>query len=333
MFWIVLSIIAALAIFLFTGFKKDLGKTVWKVNKKQLLTLLALLLFLPSILVSVPTGHTGIVTTFGSVEDYTFEAGLHTKLPWQEVTAMDNRAQKSTIDMECFSSDIQEVRILYSINYQIQKENAQTIYKTIGVNYFDTVMSPRIAEAVKSVTAKYSAETLVESRENLSTQITDVLKTDLAQYNIIVIATAIENMDFTDAFTDAVEAKQVAEQNKLKAAIEQEQLTLEQQSKAERDVIDANAAAEVAKIQAEADKEVQKTQADAAEYKGQKEAAVNEALSGSLNEDLIRYYEIQQWDGKLPGYYVTSDGTVLPILGSPSGTDGGSTAENGENAG
>lgn len=331
MSWTVLALIAALAIFVVTGFKKDLGKLVWKFNKKQLLTLAALLLFLPSVLVSVPTGHTGIVTTFGSVEDYTYEAGLHTKLPWQNVTALDNRAQKSTIDMECFSSDIQEVQITYSINYQIQKENAQTIYKTIGVKYFDTVMSPRIAEAVKSVIAKYSAETLVESRETLSTQITDVLKNDLAQYNIIVIATAIENMDFADAFTDAVEAKQVAEQNKLKAAIEQAQLTLEQQSKAERDVIDANAAASVAKIQAEADKEVLQIQADAAEYAGKKDAAVNEALAGTLTEELLKYFETQKWDGKLPAYFVTSDGSVLPILGSAAGTD--TAAGSSDNAG
>ncbi len=320
--WIVFAGVAAVALFVLTGFKRDLGKLVWHRNKKQLLTLLSLLLLIPAIFVSVPTGHTGIVTTFGSVENYTLEAGLHTKLPWQEVTALDNRAQKSTINMECFSSDIQEVQVTYSINYQIEKENAQTIYKTIGANYFDTVMSPRIAEAVKSVTAKYSAETLVESRETLSTQITDVLKNDLAQYNIIVIATAIENMDFTDAFTDAVEAKQVAEQNKLKAAIEQETLTVEQQAKAERDVIEANAAAEVARIQAEADRDVAKTKADAEEYAGQKEAAVNAALAGSITDGLLRYREIEQWNGQLPNYYVTDGGSVLPILTPPEESSG-----------
>lgn len=326
MFWIILAAIAALVLFFILGIKNDLGKLVWKPNKKQFLTLLTLLLAVPSFFVSIPTGHTGIVTTFGQVEDYTYEAGLHTKLPYQSVTIMDNRAQKATIPMECFSSDIQEVNIVYSINYQIRKENAQTIYKTIGTDYFNTVMSPRIAEAVKSVTAKYSAETLVESRDTLSTQITDILKKDLEQYNIIVIATAIENMDFTDAFTDAVEAKQVAEQQKLKAKIEQEQLTLEQKAKAERDVIDANAAAEVAKIQAEADKQVLQIQADAAEYAGQKDAAVNEAIAKTLTDRLLQYYETQKWDGKLPLYYMGEDGSVLPIIGNLP-TDGGETAE------
>lgn len=316
MIWVILTVIVATALFAVLGFTSVSGKSAWKINPKQILSLFALIILIPSVVVSVPTGHTGIVTTFGSVENYTFEAGLHTKLPWQSVTVMDNRAQKATIPMECFSSDIQEVNITYSINYQIEKENAQTIYRTIGVRYFDTVMSPRIAEAVKSVIAKYSAETLVENRDTLSNQITEVLKNDLAQYNIIVIATAIENMDFTDAFTDAVEAKQVAEQNKLKAKIEQEQLTNEQQAKAERDVISANAAASVAKIQAEADKEVLQIQADAAEYAGRKDAAVNSALAETLTDELIRYYELKQWNGELPTYFVAGDGTLIPILGS-----------------
>ena len=58
---------------------------------------------------TVPTGSTGIVTTFGKVENYTLESGFHFKAPWNTVTEMDNRVQKQTIEMKCFSSDIQEV--------------------------------------------------------------------------------------------------------------------------------------------------------------------------------------------------------------------------------
>ena len=103
-------------------------------------------------------------------------------------------------------------------------------------------------------------------------------------------------MDFSDEFTSAVEKKQVAVQNKLRAQI------------------DANAAAEVAKIGAQADLEVTKIQADAAEYAGQKEAAKNKAISGCLTEHLIRYYYIQQWNGKLPETYLGSD-NVSTIIG------------------
>ena len=136
----------------------------------------------------------------------------------------------------------------------------------------------------------------------------------LLRYNIEVVSTAIEDMDFTDAFTNAVEEKQVAAQNKLKAEIEQQQKTIEQRATSERDVIKANAEAEVAKIQAEADLEVTKIQADAAEYAGQKEAAKNRAISEALTEELLQYYYVQQWNGVLPQTYLGSD-NVSTIIG------------------
>ena len=263
---------------------------------------------------SVPTGHTGVVTTFGRVENYTLDAGIHAKLPWQKVINLDNRVQKAAVTLSCFSSDIQEVTVAYTLNYQISKENAMTIYSTIGSSYFDTVITPNISEAVKVMTARYTAESLVSSRDDLSVMIEGMLKDKLAQYNIVVVGTSIENMDFTDAFTNAVEAKQVAAQNKLQAEIEQAQKNMEQKAKAERDVIDANAAAEVAQIQAEADLAVTKIQADAAEYAGQKEAAKNKAIAEWLTPELLNYYYVQQWNGILPNYYMGSE-NVSTLIG------------------
>ena len=251
---------------------------------------------------SVPTGHTGIVTTFGHVEDYTFEAGVHFKMPWQEVITMDNRNQRATIDLSCFSSDIQEVDVTYTINYQIQKSNAQTIYKTIGKDYFGTVIAPRIQEAVKSVIAKYNAENLIANREKLSAEVKEVLVEKLAQYNIEVLDASIENLDFSDVFTAAVEAKQVAEQTKLKTQIEQEQAIIIAEAEAERAVIEAQAAAEVKKVEA-----------DAKLYATEKEAEANAKLAASLTDALINYYYAQAWDGKLPTY-MGGEGGTFPIL-------------------
>ena len=251
---------------------------------------------------SVPTGHTGIVTTFGHVEDYTFEAGVHFKIPWQEVITMDNRNQRATIDLSCFSSDIQEVDVTYTINYQIQKSNAQTIYKTIGKDYFGTVIAPRIQEAVKSVIAQYNAENLIANREKLSAEVKEVLVEKLAQYNIEVLDASIENLDFSDVFTAAVEAKQVAEQTKLKTQIEQEQAIIIAEAEAERAVIEAQAAAEVKKVEA-----------DAKLYATEKEAEANAKLAASLTDALISYFYAQSWDGKLPTY-MGGDGGTFPIL-------------------
>lgn len=310
--WVVFSIILTVVLFIALGYKDK----VWHLRKRQVFAVLGLLFILGGCIVSVPTGHTGILTTFGHVEEQTLEAGVHFKLPYQEVICMDNRNQKQLLSMECFSKDIQEVQVAYSINYQINKENAQHIYKDIGSDYYSVVMEPRIQNAVKTVVAKYTAESLIENRSEMGEEIQRILEEQLRVYNIQVLDTAVENMDFSDAFTNAVEAKQVAAQNKLQAEIEQAQKTMEEEATAARATIKAEADAAVAKIQAQADLEVTQIQADAAEYAGKKDAAKNEALAKTLTEQLIRYYEITSWDGKLPEYYVTGTDGVLPILGN-----------------
>ena len=82
--------------------------------------LIALIVFVSSTCTSVvPTGYTGILTTFGRVADYTLDAGFHFKSPFQQVTLMDNREQKTAFTTMAFSSDIQQVDVQGSINYNI----------------------------------------------------------------------------------------------------------------------------------------------------------------------------------------------------------------------
>lgn len=273
---------------------------------------IALIVFLGCIK-TVPTGYTGILTTFGRVEEQTMSAGVHLIAPWQRVVKLDNRTQKVELTTQTFSSDIQQVDVQMSVNYAIDQSTAQNLYKTVGEKYFDNIVYPRILENTKAVFAQYTAEELVGTRQNLSVQIQDYLSKDVAQYGITIVSFAVEDIDFTDAFTNAVEAKQVAQQNKLTAETEQAQKTMEQKAAAERQVIDAEAQAEVAKIQAEADLEVTKIQADAAEYAGQKEAAKNKAISEWLTPDLIQYYYIQQWNGKLPNYMMGNSSPLIEL--------------------
>lgn len=267
----------------------------------------ALVMTLMTSVTSIPTGYTGILTTFGRVENRTLDAGFNMKAPWQKVVKMDNRIQKVNVHLSAFSSDLQQVDVSYTINYQIDKENAMNIYRSIGVNYYDVVIEPNILESFKVVAARYTAEDLIANRDELASKVEELLSENLSGYNIDVSSTAIEDMDFTDKFTNAVEDKQVAAQNALKAQIEQDQRTMEKEAEASRAIIDANAAAEVAKIQAESDLEVTKIQADAAEYAGQKEAAKNKAIAESLTPDLVDYYYIDKWTGDLPDTYVGSD--------------------------
>lgn len=260
---------------------------------------------------TVPTGYTGIVTTFGRVEPYTFDAGFHVKSPFQKVVKMDNRTQKAEESLQAFSSDIQQVDISIAVNYSIDQTTAEKLYKTVGEEYYSKILYPRLLENTKAVFSKYTAEKLVAFREKLSTEITELVVEDVNEFGITVSSISVQDIDFTDAFTNAVEAKQVAAQNKLTAETEQAQLTMQAQQEAERQVIKAQADAEQAKIAAQADLEVTKIQADAAEYAGQKEAAKNKAISESLTSELVRYYYIQQWDGKLPETVLGEGASIL----------------------
>lgn len=285
-------------------------KTVGKVSIAAGILVL-ILVFALSCVTTVPTGYTGIVTTFGRVEDYTFDAGFHIKSPFQKVVKMDNRTQKAVESLQAFSSDIQQVDISIAVNYSIDQSTAEKLYKTVGEEYYSKILYPRLLENTKAVFSKYTAEKLVAYRENLSSEITALVVEDVGEFGITVSSISVQDIDFTDAFTNAVEAKQVAQQNKLTAQTQQDQLTMEAQQEAERQVIKAQADAEQAKISAQADLEVTKIQADAAEYAGQKEAAKNKAVAESLTPELVRYYYIQQWDGKLPSTMLGENANIL----------------------
>ena len=269
--------------------------------------LVVLLIVFLTCTATVETGYTGIVTTFGKVEDVTLEAGLHLKSPFQRIIAMDNREQKTSFTTEAFSSDIQQVDITGSINYAINKSTAMNLFKEVGTDYFNKLVYPRMLEITKGVFSKYSAEDLVANREKLSQDIRDGLYAELQNYGINVISLSIENLDFTDAFTDAVEAKQVAAQKKLQAEIEQGQMTMETQQQAERKRINAEAEANVAKINADAD-------AYALQVRSEAEAEANKKIAESLTENLIRFNEIKAWDGKLPTYMAGEGSSTMPIL-------------------
>ena len=255
----------------------------------------------------VPTGYTGILTTFGKVENYTLDAGFHMKNPFQDVVLMDNREQKTAFNSQAFSSDIQQVDIVGSVNYSINKSTAMTLYKEVGTNYFTTLVMPRLLENTKAVFSKYTAENLIAARETLSSTIRDQLSEEMTRYGINIVSVSLENIDFTDSFTTAVEQKQVAAQKKLQAEIEQKQKTMETEQQADRQRITAEAEAAVKKIDADAAAYATRIQAEA-------EAEANQKIAASLTQTLISWTQVNRWDGKLPTYMNGGTGTTLPIL-------------------
>ena len=241
----------------------------------------------------VGNGKVAVVTRFGKAQDETLEAGFHVKPFFNTLHPMSIQTQTMQTALSAFSSDIQQVNTTVTLNYNIDKTNAVTLYREVGSGYEKTLMAPRVQEDVKIVFSRYTAENLVQKRDLLSTEILELLQEYLAPYGINVTAVAIEDIDFTDAFTNAVEAKQVATQEKLTAQTQQERLTMEAEAQAERETIAAQAKAERDRIAAEAEAYAIKTKADA-------EAEANAKVAASLSDALIDYVRAQAWDGKLP---------------------------------
>jgi len=282
------------------------GKNIKRLVLAVLILIVAVILF-NVCTTQIPTGNTAIITTFGKVEDYTLEAGFHFKSPFQKIILMDNREQKKEFATQAFSSDIQQVDITGSINYAINKSTAMTLFKEVGTDYFTKLINPRMMENTKAVFSKYTAENLVSAREELSTKIRDIMSQEMNRYGITIISVSIENVDFTDAFTDAVEAKQVAAQKKLQAEIEQEQKTMETQQQAQRQKIEAEAKADVLKVNADAE-------AYSTRIKAEAEAEANRKIAESLTPELIEFTQVNQWNGELPQYVSGEAAEALPVL-------------------
>lgn len=301
MIWLIIAIIATLAAFVLLGINYD--EETWSLRPRQILCVFCMLLCLFGMIKSIPTGYTGILTTFGRVEDNTLDAGLCIIKPTQKIVLMDNREQRMEFKVSAFSSDIQQTEVVGSVNYMIDKSAAMNLYREVGTNYKNILIAPRVLEDVKAVFSHYTAEDLIGSRDELSDLICESLHTSLSEYGIIVTSVAIEDIDFTDTFTNAVEAKQVAAQEKLTAETKQEQATMEQKAAAERQM-----------IAAEADAAVKQTEADAEAYairvRAEAEAEANMQIAATITDELIEYTKAQMWDGELPTYM----GNGTPVL-------------------
>lgn len=168
----------------------------WRLALRQVLSLFCLF----GCIKSIPTGYTGIVTTFGCVEDEVLDAGLHLIKITQSVVLMDNRKQRIPFEANAFSSDIQQTAVSGSPNYMIDKNTAMALYKEVDVGYQNVLIQPRILEDVKAVTA----ENPIASCDDLSNSIEELLPGHPEKYGIIVMSVSFEDIDFTDVFTNAV---------------------------------------------------------------------------------------------------------------------------------
>ncbi len=259
-----------------------------KKNVKKLIIFgvlaLVVIIVAASSLSVVNAGNTGVIVTLGAVSDKVLSEGLHIKAPFvQNVVQINNRTQKIETDGSASSKDLQIISYVVAVNYRVDHSSSASLYKNIGVNYESVIITPAIQESIKAVTARYTAEELITKRQDVSTQIKDALSEKIGEYGIEVEIFNIINFDFSEEFNAAVEAKQTAQQNALKA---------------EQDL---------SRIEIEAEQKVTQSEAEAQSIK-----MIQEALSAS--PDYVEYIKWNKWDGKLPT--VMGDGDYIMDIDS-----------------
>ncbi|MDO9510120.1 MAG: prohibitin family protein [Bacteroidales bacterium] len=196
--------------------------------------------------IQVGAGERGIVLNFGAVQDRVLDEGIHFRVPiMQEVILMDVKIHKAVTDAASASSDLQDVTLAVALNYHIVPDKANVVYQTIGVEFKERIIDPAIQEVVKAVSARYTAEELITKRPAVSAEMQSSLKERLLMYNIAVDAFSLVSFNFSKIFTDAIEAKQTAEQNALKAKRDLDRIKVE----AEQTITAARAEAEALRLQ------------------------------------------------------------------------------------
>lgn len=206
-----------------------------------------LFVILFSSITTIPTGYVGIKTRFGQVQNSTIQEGLNFKMPFVEkIVKIDCRTQKVDYTMEGSSKDLQKIsNIKIAVNYSVDKQKANILYREIGKDFDSIIIEPAIYETMKSAIANYTAEELVTKRQEISNNAQETLTLRLEEKGINVLALNLLDLSFSKEFDDAIEKKQVTEQQTQQAKYELEKAKIENEKKIEN----AKAEAEVMKQQ------------------------------------------------------------------------------------
>jgi regulator of protease activity HflC (stomatin/prohibitin superfamily) len=235
----------------------------------------------------VPAGQRAVIySSVSGVQMTPLGEGFHLKVPYlQTANFISVQVQKTEYDTTAASKDLQNVQTKLAVNFHVTPEVTPKLYQQYGADIVENVIHPAVNETVKAVMAKYPAEELITKREEVKEKIETALSATLAKAEVTVDGVYITNFEFSKDYSAAIEAKQVAQQNVLKA-----------------------------------DQDLQRIKVEAAQKIAGAEA---EARSLSLQRDVItpnlialRQIEaltkgIEKWDGKLPDTMVGGNTSAL----------------------
>ena len=294
------------------------SKTVKTVRKGRVALCTIAALFLVITLFNsftiVPTGYTGVRTTFGQIDSNVVSPGFAFKIPYvQSIQKVNNKQQDVSFKSKIWSETSERTAIYFeniTVTYTIGANKSAWIYANVS-NYKKALVSDGIvASSIKAASKQFNStdatnRSLIEplAQEMLQKSLNEKYGEDVVFINKIVI----DNIDFEDSYNQAIAAKQTAQ-----LAYEQQQI--ENQRSIER----AAAEAEVKKTQAQAEADAKmisaQANADAMRIEADAEADANQKITSSLTEEILRKMYYDTWDGVLPSVY-GADGTLIEVPG------------------
>lgn len=251
----------------------------------------------------VPTGYTGVRTTFGQISEENVKQGFNFKLPFvQSINLVNNKQQDVSVPAQVWGESSEKTPVYAAdvlVTYQISSEKSSWIYANITDPSRDLVNDSIVASAIKSAMVELPAAD-VTNRSIIEPLAKEKLSLSLAEKygegTVSVLKVVINDMDFEDSYNEAIAAKSIAQQNAERQQIEN--ATAIAKAEADKSVAITNAEAE----------------AEATRIAAQAQAEANTTISQSLTDPVLRSKFYEKWDGKLPA--VMSDGSVITDIGA-----------------
>lgn len=319
MLWFIISIIVGIVLFVFTGLTETTveGKDRWgnvtckekkvfKLNKKQLLTLFALVFMIPSFITKVPANSVGIkYSPFSGTSETTLAEGFRLKSPFDKVYKISTETQTKTIEnLTSQTQDAQFVTTSLDVQYKVNEANAFLVFKQYRTldRMSEMLITQTTQRALELVTTKYDViECLGGKRSDIYEEVKISLTEEFAAYGVEFVSVTINDMDAGEKIENAITDEAVAK----KAVETAEQELLKAETEAKKNSVTAQAEQDAAKIKAET---------KIIEAQAGKEA--NELLNQSLSDEVLMKLWIERWNGIVPTYYGGNGADLIFNTGS-----------------
>ena len=261
---------------------------------KKLILALSLLAFIGC--AKVDQTERGVILHGGSVAG-TVQPGYAFYIPiYTDIAHMPVKVQLETMRLEAGSKDMQKVTVGVNVNFHLDPTKVADIYSKYGSDVVVTALQPKIRETITGVTPQYKPEEMLQKREEVRMRMENALraKLDSADSHIIIDGFTIYEFTFLEKFNQAIEDKQVAEQNAEK------EKNVKQMVEYQRDQ-------KVIAAQADSAIKVMSAQADSIAI-----TKIMKALSNTNAKTYIAKQWIDAWNGELPK--VGGMEKIMPII-------------------